>query len=189
MMRVVVTGASGLIGRAVMARLVAAGHRAVGLARRTARAARSLPAAEWAPADISRMTRPEDWLPLLAGADAVVNCAGVLQDGPSDSPRGVHVDGAVALFAACERAGVRRVVQISAIGVDRDTPTAFSRTKRAGDDALMRHDLDWVILRPSVVLGPAAYGGSAMFRALAALPWLPVMPDAGPLQVVQLEEV
>src|SRR5207253_5708649 len=37
--------------------------------------------------------------------------------------------------------------------------------------------------------GPAAYGGSALFRGLAALPWLPVMPDTGPLQVVQLENV
>jgi hypothetical protein len=53
----------------------------------------------------------------------------------------------------------------------------------------MRRDLDWVVLRPSVVLGPAAYGGSALLRGLAALPVLPVMPDTGPLQVVQLEDV
>jgi len=46
-----------------------------------------------------------------------------------------------------------------------------------------------VILRPSVVLGPAAYGGSALFRGLAVLPVLPVIPDAGPLQVVQLDDV
>jgi hypothetical protein len=39
------------------------------------------------------------------------------------------------------------------------------------------------------VLGSAAYGGSALFRGLAALPWLPIMPDTGPLQVVQLEDV
>src|SRR5205085_6139132 len=103
--------------------------------------------------------------------------------------RGVHVDGIGALFAACERAGIRRIVQLSAIGVDRDTPTAFSQTKREADTALMQRDLDWVILRPSVVLGPAAYGGSALFRGLAALPVLPVIPDTGALQVVQLDDV
>ena len=188
-MRVLVTGASGLIGAAVVARLLAAGHRVVGVARDTARPARSVPTAQWVAIDIARATRPEDWLPCLAGIDTVVNCAGVLQDSARDSTRGVHVDGIGALFAACERAGVRRVVQISAIGVDRGAPTAFSATKREGDDALMRRDLDWTVLRPSVALGPAAYGGSALFRGMAALPVLPVVSDTGPLQVVQLDDV
>lgn len=49
----------------------------------------------------------------------------------------------------------------------------------------MACDLDWVILRPSVVVGRSAYGGSALFRGLAALPILPVMPNTGPLQLVQ----
>jgi uncharacterized protein YbjT (DUF2867 family) len=188
-MRVLVTGAGGLIGGAVAARLLAAGHDVIGIARHSARLSRSVPAAQWVAMDIARASRPEDWLPCLADVDAVVNCAGVLQDSPRDSTWGVHVDGIGALFAACERAGVRRVVQISAIGVDRGAVSAFSATKRQGDDTLMRRDLDWVILRPSVVLGPAAYGGSALLRGLAGLPVLPVMPDTGRLQVVQIEDV
>ena len=104
-------------------------------------------------------------------------------------PPGVHGDGAAALFAACEQAGVRRVVQISAIGVDRGAATAFARTKLAGDQALMARDLDWVILRPSVVVGRQAYGGSALFRGLAALPVMPRLADTGPLQVVQLDDL
>jgi uncharacterized protein YbjT (DUF2867 family) len=188
-MQVLVIGATGLIGSAVVARLLNTGHEVRALARQTARARRSQPEAAWVSLDVARATRPEDWLSCLAGVDAVVNCAGVLQDSPSDSTRGVHTDGVAALFAACERAGIKRIVHFSAIGVDRETPTEFSRTKRYGDAALMWRDLEWVILRPSVVLGAAAYGGSALFRGLAVLPILPIMPDTGPLQVVQLDDV
>jgi uncharacterized protein YbjT (DUF2867 family) len=187
--RVLVIGATGLIGGAVAARLLDSGCRVVGIARRTEAAARGLPAAEWVRLDMSAARRPEDWFPHLLGIDAVVNCAGVLQDSPVESTRAVHVEGTSALFAACEQSGVRRVVHFSAIGVDRETPTAFSRTKYEGDHALMSRDLDWVILRPSVVVGAAAYGGSALFRGLAALPLLPVMPDTGLIQPVQLEDV
>jgi uncharacterized protein YbjT (DUF2867 family) len=80
-------------------------------------------------------------------------------------------------------------VHFSAIGVDREASTPFSQSKIEGDQALMKRDLDWVILRPSVVVGAAAYGGSALFRGLAALPLVPVMPETGLLQPVQLDDV
>src|SRR5690606_35099174 len=67
--------------------------------------------------------------------------------------------------------------------------TGFSRSKHAGDADLLARDLDWVILRPSVVVGPPAYGGSALLRGLAALPVWPVMPGTGPLQLVHLDDV
>jgi uncharacterized protein YbjT (DUF2867 family) len=188
-LRVLLTGASGLIGSAVLARLRAEGHEIVAVTRSGGSADRWQFASRWVAMNIARATKPEDWLPHLADVDAVVNCAGVLQDSPSDSTAGVHTHGIAALFAACERAGVRRIVHLSAIGVDRNAPTAFSRSKFEGDKALMARDLDWVILRPSVVVGRPAYGGSALFRGLAALPVLPVVPDTGPMQIVQLDDV
>jgi uncharacterized protein YbjT (DUF2867 family) len=139
--------------------------------------------------DVAAATEVSDWLPHVRDVDAVVSCAGVLQDSPGDSTIGVHVNGVSALFHACEVAGVYRVVHLSAVGVDRETPTEFSRTKLAGDNALMELDLGWVILRPSVVVGRAAYGGSALFRGLAALPIEPVMANTGPLQIVNLDDV
>jgi uncharacterized protein YbjT (DUF2867 family) len=187
--RVLATGATGLIGSAVVARLLTEGHEVIGLARSVGIAARQQPIARWRAVDIARMEKPENWDRYLEGVDAVVNCAGALQDGPRDNIKGVHCDGVAALFAACERLGIKRIVHFSAIGVDRDTPSAFSRTKLAGDQRLMACDLAWVILRPSVVLGGPVYGASALFRALAILPVLPVMPNTGPLQVVQLDEI
>jgi uncharacterized protein YbjT (DUF2867 family) len=188
-MRVLVIGATGLIGSAVIARFHEAGHEVVAVARHLSDVARRLAASHYVSLDIAKATQPENWIPHLSGVNAVVNCAGVLQDSTRDSTAGVHVHGMSALFAACERVGVRRVIHLSAIGVDREAPTAFSRSKLQGDEDLMARDLDWVILRPSVVVGRPAYGGSALFRGLAALPILPVAPDTGPLQVVQLNDL
>lgn len=187
-MHVLVTGATGLIGSAILSRLQRAGHRIRAVSRRP-RDAAGMPGVEWIALDVAAATDPEDWVPVLRQIDAVINCVGVLQDGPADDIRGAHDRGPAALFAACERAGVRRVIHFSAIGVDRLTPSEFSRTKLAGDRALMASSLDWVILRPSVVLGRAAVGASALIRGLAALPLLPVMPDTAPLQPVQLDDV
>jgi len=185
--RVLVVGATGFIGAEVTAALAADGNEIVAVTRRGRFP--PLVGAKRLILDLARATDATDWLPHLAGVDAVVNCAGVLQDGPGDSTAAVHVRGVLALIEACERAGVRRVVHVSAIGVDRETPTAFSRTKLAGDQALAARDLDWVILRPSVVVGRSAYGGSALLRGLAALSLLPVVGGTGPLQIVHLDDL
>jgi uncharacterized protein YbjT (DUF2867 family) len=136
-----------------------------------------------------RAVRKADWIPLLKGIDAVVNCVGVLQDNAADSTEAAHFDGPSTLFAACEEVGVRKVIHFSAIGMDRDPLTEFSRSKARGDATLMTSSLDWIILRPSVVVGGSAYGGSALFRGLAALPLLPRLPMTGQLQIVQLADV
>jgi uncharacterized protein YbjT (DUF2867 family) len=182
-MRVLVLGGTGLIGSSVVARLTADGHEHVIVSRSPSPDGRHIPL------DISRARRPEDWDAALSGIDAVVNAAGALQDGPGDSIEGVHHSGLAALFDACERRGVKTVVHLSAIGVDSAAPTPFSRTKRAGELALMARDLDWVVLRPSVVIGRSAFGGSALLRGLAALPILPELPDTAPIQPVALDDV
>jgi len=188
-MRVLLTGATGFIGSAIAARLQACDHEVIGVTHRTGSASRRVPVARWVELDMARATRPNAWSCPLEGVEAVVNCAGVLQDGGGDSTATVHRDGPAALFAACEAAGVRRVIQISALSAKPDAATAFLRSKGEGDRDLMARDLDWVVLRPSVVVGRSAYGGSALFRALAALPVLPQVVDAGPLQIVQVDDL
>jgi uncharacterized protein YbjT (DUF2867 family) len=186
-MQVLIVGASGLIGSSIAARLASEGHDVVGITRRVPQAA--FPRVTYRSLDINKAVNPADWRPYLLGVDAVVNCAGVLQDSPRDSTSHVHDKGPAALFEACVQSGVRRVIHFSAIGVDRQTPSAFSRTKLAGDEALMALPLDWVILRPSVVIGRNAYGASALMRGLAALPIVPAMPNTAPLQPVHLDDV
>ena len=182
-------GATGLIGSAVAARLKAEGHEVVGVTRSHDAPSRRVPADRWIEIDLREATTPAAWLPHLPGIDAVVNCAGVLQDSLRDSTARVHRDAPSALWRACEQAGVRRVIQFSAMGVDRGGVSDFSRSKGEGDATLEASGLDWVILRPSVVVGRQAYGGSALFRGLASFPVLPRTPEAGPLDIVQLDDV
>src|SRR5215211_7391862 len=183
-MKIAVIGGTGLIGSAIVNHLSSRGHAVYSLSRS---GRRSDPRA--IKVDLSQATSPSYWLSRLNGIEAVVNCAGVLQDSPGESISMVHHQGVASLFAACEQLQIRRVIHFSAIGVDRETPSAFSQTKLSGDLDLLKRNLDWVILRPSVVIGRSAYGASALMRGLAALPLVPIMPNSGPLQIVLLEDV
>ncbi|TIO79557.1 SDR family oxidoreductase [Mesorhizobium sp.] len=189
-MKVLVLGGYGLIGEAVLERLIEDGHDLVGLGRDVVQAQRRKPRAQWIAADMSRLLAAADWIPLLAGVEAVVNAAGALQDGPRDHLDAIHRRSVAALVTACEQAGIRRLVQISAIGADLDSDNAFFRTKAEGDRAVASSSLEWTILRPGLVIAQGAYGGTALLRALAAFPWfVPAVLADRPIQTVSVADV
>lgn len=167
---VLILGASGFIGSHLASAFSRAGWRVRAGARKLDAAARLAPAHEWVRAEFSELTHPAAWAPLLDGVDAVVNSVGVLQDGPGDSNQTAHVDGPRALITACEAAGVRRLIHLSAAGADEAAGTAYARTKAETERLMAASSLDWVILRPSLVLARSSYGGTAMLRGLAAFP-------------------
>ena len=167
--RILVTGAYGFIGQAIVRAFQHAGHTVVGCGRDLALGQRLLPSIEWVGADFNHDIRPEVWTPRLRNIDAVVNCVGSLQSSVRDGLDNIHHLAPKALFEACQAAGIRRVVQISALGID-GADTEYARTKRAGDRALTETDLDWVVLKPSLVLARGTFGGTALLRGLAAFP-------------------
>lgn len=186
-MRVLVLGGYGLIGTAVTEALLAGGHTVTGLGRRLPRNSRG---ANWIAADLTRMTSPETWLPVLDGIDAVINASGVLQDGLKDNVSAVQRDAIKALVTACEQARVQSFVQISAPGAALDSATVFYRTKAEADERLKTSRLRWTILRPGLVLSPHAYGGTALVRQLAAMPFVQPLVFAGArIQTVHVEDV
>lgn len=134
--------------------------------------------------DFARDHDPADWLPRVAEVDIVVNAVGILREGPGQNFEALHVKAPCALFAACARANVRKVVQISALGADDAARTRYHRSKKAADDFLAALPLDWVIAQPSLVFGE---GGSSarLFATLAALPVLP-LPGNGDQRVQPL---
>ncbi len=139
---------------------------------------RKWPGVETLGVNFNRDTRPEAWRSRLAGADAVINCAGVLHGGRGQDIEAIHAIAPIALFDACAAAEIRRVVQVSAISADDEAGTEYSVTKKRADDHLRTLPLDWTVLRPSLVYGEGSYGGTSAVRGLAGLPGItPLVGD------------
>jgi uncharacterized protein YbjT (DUF2867 family) len=136
------------------------------------------------------MTKAEDWTSSLTDIDAVVNASGALQDGTKDDLAKVQERAIRALVAACEVRGVQRYVQISASGAEADAKLHFLRTKAAADAALRASALDWTILKPGLVIGVGAYGGTTLIRMLAATPLVqPLVLAEAKIQTVAASDV
>ena len=188
--RVLVLGASGLIGRFVTDDLRARGFHAIGIARsfpasqKTSSLDLELPILPMPAAALARLMRDH-------AVDVIVNCLGVLQDGPGSDTGAVHRDVVARLLQAIDHSGrTVRFIHISIPGAASEDRTAFATTKRAAEALITASNVAYAILRPGFVVAPAAYGGSAMIRALAAFPIdLPTKESATPFQPVAIEAV
>ncbi len=168
-MKVLVCGARGFIGARVSEALRQAGHEVLLGVRHP-----SPGRVNERQVDFVHWRSPEAWRPALMGVDAVVNAVGVLRDGSQQPMRAIHAEAPEALFEACARQGVRRLIHVSALGID-GNPTLYARTKLAAEEALMARtradQLDGVVLRPSIVFGQGG-DSSQLFTLLARLPLL-----------------
>lgn len=90
----------------------------------------------------------------LSGADAAVNLTGILFESGKQRFAAVHTEGAKAIATAAAAAGVRSLVQVSAIGASPEAASAYARSKGEGEDAVRAAFPEATILRPSVVFGP-----------------------------------
>jgi uncharacterized protein YbjT (DUF2867 family) len=187
---ILLLGASGLIGRYVTDDLRARGLQVVGVARHFSSAQKvsaldlELPVMSMDAPALAQLLRTHD-------VDIVVNCLGVLQDGPGSDTQAVHRDFVARLLEAISDSGrAIRLVHISIPGAANEDRTAFSTTKREAERLIAASGIPHAILRPGFVIAPAAYGGSAMLRALAALPVdLPAGEAGTPFQPVAVEDV
>jgi NADH dehydrogenase len=150
---ILVLGGSGFIGRHVVARLTDGGYRVTVLTRRRARSRHlillpTVDVVEGDPYD------PATLLRLAVPATAVVNLVGILHEGGGETFQRAHVDFPRLVVDACKAAGVRRLVQLSAIGADAaGGASRYMRSKGEGERVVAQSGLDYTILRPSIVFG------------------------------------
>jgi NADH dehydrogenase len=126
---------------------------------------------------------------VMQGADAVVNCVGVLNEVGRNGFDAVQAEGAGRVARIAAELGVGRLVQLSAIGADADSASAYACSKAAGEDAVRRAFPQAVILRPSVVFGAE----DQFFNRFAAMtrlgPLLPVVGAETRFQPVYVDDV
>ncbi|MDO5529587.1 MAG: complex I NDUFA9 subunit family protein [Paracoccus sp. (in: a-proteobacteria)] len=112
----------------------------------------------------------------MADADAVVNCVGILVNERANRFEAVQAEGAGRIASLSKEAGIGRLVHISAIGADADSPSDYARTKAMGEAEILSWRDDAVILRPSVIFG-AGDGLFERFAGMAARS--PIVPITG----------
>ena len=176
-MRIRITGAGGFIGSHLANAMQAAGHEVTACVRTPESLHWNRSALSVIEADFSCDHQVSDWLSRLTGIDVVINCVGIIRESGNQTFDALHTQAPIALFSACKAAGVKRVMQLSALGADETAFSQYHLSKKAADDHLMSLDLEWAIVMPSIVYGPGAKS-MALFRAVSGLPFIPLI-DSG----------
>ena len=174
-MRVAVFGGAGFVGRYAVKRLAARGVLVRVACRDPERAKFLKPAGavgQIVPVQ-ANLRYPDSVRAAVRGADAVVNCVGILAARGAQGFEAVHVRGARAVAEAAREAGAGALVHLSAIGADPESRSAYARSKAAGEAAVREAFPEAVILRPSLVIGPE----DEFFNRFAMLArFLPALP-------------
>lgn len=190
-MRLLITGATGFVGREVLRQARAAGHELRALVRRlnsaTARAAAAQFGAELRAGDVlDRATLAG----VAEGCDAVIHLVGIISEAGRQTFENVHLRATENILAAVRDAGVPRHVQMSALGTRPNAVARYHQTKWRAEEAVRASGLAWTILRPSLIFGPEDHFVNLFARMSTWSPGLPVIgPGTAQLQPVAVEDV
>jgi uncharacterized protein YbjT (DUF2867 family) len=171
-MRVLLTGGTGLIGRATVDVLLRHGHQACVLSRYA-------DSGRWetgVTVFTGSVTDPASLAGVADGCDALVHVTGIVrEEAPDATFEQVNVEGTRNVMWEAERAAVRRFVYMSSLGADRGS-SDYHRSKRAGEEITREFAREWVVVRPGNVYGP---GDEVISRLLEWVRSSPVVPVLG----------
>jgi NADH dehydrogenase len=189
MTSICVLGGSGFVGRHVCHQLAARGYR-VRVPARDRERAKQLILLPTVDVVVANVHDPHALSDAIAGSDAVINLIGVLHDARGE--RGfaaAHVDLARKVVAGCREAGIRRLLQMSALNADPAAPSAYLRSKGEAEAIMRASGLDVTIVRPSVIFGPDDSFLNPFARALKLLPIMVLPCPRARFQPVYVEDV
>lgn len=175
---VTIFGGSGFVGRYIARRMALEGWRVRVATRRPNETMFVKPYGTVGQVDLMLCNIRDDMsvAAALQGADAVVNCVGIMNETGANSFEAIHIEGAERVARTAAQLGVGRMVHISTISADAASDSEYARTKALGEVAVLQHMPDAVILRPSVVFGTE----DTLFNKFAGMTRFgPILPLAG----------
>ena len=151
-LKVLVTGGTGFVGTHLVNRLLHRGHAVAVLARSPEKTRnRYNRPVEAVSGDV---LDPASLAAAAAGREALIHLVGIINEKGNQTFDRMHREATENAVAAAKAAGIRRYLHMSAMGSSEDSPSAYGRTKAAGEKAVRASGLDWTIFRPSIIFGP-----------------------------------
>jgi len=176
-MKVLVTGATGFVGREIVRELPRAGHETHiltrdGYADGTEAAEKGLSAQ----IHFGNILNPDSLQRACQGMDAVVHLVGIISEIGENTFENIHTRGTKNVVTAARDAGVKRFIQMSALGTRPNAAARYHQSKWAAEEIVRSSGLDWTIFRPSIIYGP---GDQFVNRFAGMARFSPVMPVIG----------
>jgi uncharacterized protein YbjT (DUF2867 family) len=169
---ILLTGATGVIGSALLRRLTTDGRPVRCLVRDPRRLGEQRVRVQIALGDLSA---PASFRNALRGVDTVVHLAAAIRDQPRTSIEETNAVATMRLVRAAERAGTKRFLFFSAMGASLHSRTRFFRAKALAEKAVRESELDATVFRPSIVYAP----GDPWLTLLERFSYLPAVPISG----------
>ena len=174
---ILVTGATGYIGRHLVARLVAQGERPRCLVRDTKRASSMLPAdkVELVQGDTTQLASLKT---ALSGVDTVVHTAFITADHKQSAGNNyeeTNVQGTSYLVKAAKEASVQRIVEVSGLGTKADKAGSYMQGRYLAEQMVKESGLDWTIIQPSVLFGKGAPFIKGLADLIRSAPVVPLI--------------
>jgi len=176
-MKIMVTGASGFVGSALLEKAVREGHELKALIRKNSEHGR-----QGVPKEVEVVEADvfdNDLHAHFEGLDAVINLVGIIRDFPSlgITFEHVHYDSTLNIIKSMKKAGVERFVQMSALGAGPESTTEYFKTKWKAELAVKESGLKWTVFRPSVIFGPDDDFVNMLAGQVKMAPVVPIIGD------------